>query len=144
MELNKIYELMSEFKKSGIAKMKISDGDFSISLEMPEVHINKLAMSETHAPHNVQGIPDQEKPAETGEFIRSPIVGTFYEAPGAGMDPFVNIGQTVKKGENVCIIEAMKMMNEISAPYDCLIEEVMVENETAVGYDQPLFRIRGL
>ena len=60
------------------------------------------------------------------------------------MEPFATEGARVRKGESVCIVEAMKMMNEIAAPYDCVIEEVLVENEAAVGYEEPLFRIRRL
>lgn len=143
MELNKVYELMSEFKKSGIGKMKLRDGEFSISLEMPQANINSSGSAQADTSANVvETNSSSVQNEETGEFIKSPIVGTFYEAPGSGMDPFVNIGQRVSKGQHVCIVEAMKMMNEISAPYDCIIEDIMVANESTVGYDQPLFKIR--
>ncbi|MCR4601526.1 MAG: acetyl-CoA carboxylase biotin carboxyl carrier protein, partial [Clostridia bacterium] len=144
-------ELMSEFKKSGIAKLDLKDGDFSIRLEMPEQKtVNAVQLS---AAPQIMNVPEaaapamSEKPAAAapeGEFIKSPIVGTFYAAPGEGMDPYVRVGKTVKKGDTVCIIEAMKMMNEIAAPYDCVIEEVLKENEEAAGFDDLLFRIRGL
>lgn len=143
MELNKIYELMSEFKKSGIGKMKLKDGDFSLSLEMPRININRSGSISPDLPVNLSETQNSSAQLdETGEFIKSPIVGTFYEAPGSGMDPFVSIGQRVTKGQHVCIVEAMKMMNEISAPYDCIIENILVTNESTVGYDEPLFKIR--
>lgn len=143
MELNKVYELMSEFKKSGIGKMKLRDGEFSISLEMPQANINSSGSAQADKFADVgETNSSSVQNNEVGEFIKSPIVGTFYEAPGSGMDPFVSIGQKVSKGQHVCIVEAMKMMNEIYAPYDCIIEDIMVANESTVGYDQPLFKIR--
>ena len=86
------------------------------------------------------GTPEPAAPA--GAFIRSPLVGTYYAAPGEGSEPYVTAGSSVKKGETVCIVEAMKMMNEVVAPCNCIIEEVLKENATAAGFDEPLFRIR--
>ena len=74
--------------------------------------------------------------------ITSPIVGTFYSAAGPDIPAYVKVGDTVKAGETVCIVEAMKMMNEISVDYDCEIEAVLVSNEQKVEYGQPLFRVK--
>ena len=74
--------------------------------------------------------------------IKSPIVGTFYRAPGPGQENYVNIGDNVKKGQTVCLIEAMKLMNDIESEFEGTVVEVLVENESMVEYNQPLFRIR--
>jgi len=74
--------------------------------------------------------------------IKSPMVGTFYRAPAPDADPYVNVNSTVKKGQVLCIIEAMKLLNEIESEYDGEIVEILVENAQPVEYNQPLFRIR--
>ena len=84
-----------------------------------------------------------DAPAAEGEthLIKSPIVGTFYEAPSPDAAPFVSVGDRVSKGEVVCIIEAMKLMNEIEADRDGVVAELLVKNGQGVGYEEPLFRI---
>ena len=77
-------------------------------------------------------------------FITSPIVGTFYSAAAPDVPAFVKVGDQVKNGQTVCILEAMKLMNEIQAEYDCEIEAVLVSNEQKVEYGQPLFRVKKL
>lgn len=86
---------------------------------------------------------DVAPPAAESEshLIRSPIVGTFYEAPSPDAAPFVSVGDRVSKGEVVCIIEAMKLMNEIEADRDGVVAELLVKNGQGVGYEEPLFRI---
>ena len=79
---------------------------------------------------------------QAGRIVTSPLVGTFYAAPSEDAAPFVAAGDTVKKGQTLAIIEAMKLMNEIESEYDGIIEEILVENGQAVEYGQPLFRIR--
>jgi acetyl-CoA carboxylase biotin carboxyl carrier protein len=86
--------------------------------------------------------PDKTaKPAETGTLLTSPFVGTFYRAPAPEAPPFVEVGQTVRKGQVVCIVEAMKLMNEIESEFDGKILEILVKNAEHVEYGQPLFRI---
>ena len=92
-------------------------------------------------------IPAEEKvPAkeeeEAGEAVTSPMVGVFYTSPAENADPYVIPGKTVRKGETVCIIEAMKLLNEITAENDCVILEVLQKNGAVIGYGTPLFRIR--
>lgn len=77
-------------------------------------------------------------------FITSPIVGTFYSAPAPDVPAFVKVGDHVKNGQTVCILEAMKLMNEIQSEFDCEIEAVLVSNEQKVEYGQPLFRVKKL
>ena len=81
------------------------------------------------------------KPAETGTLITSPFVGTFYRAPAPESPPFADVGQTVRKGQVVCIVEAMKLMNEIESEFDGKVVEILVKNSEHVEYGQPLFRI---
>jgi acetyl-CoA carboxylase biotin carboxyl carrier protein len=81
------------------------------------------------------------KPAEPGALLTSPFVGTFYRAPAPEAPPFVDVGQTVRKGQVVCIVEAMKLMNEIESEFDGKILEILVKNAEHVEYGQPLFRI---
>jgi acetyl-CoA carboxylase biotin carboxyl carrier protein len=81
------------------------------------------------------------KPAETGTLITSPFVGTFYRAPAPEAPPFADVGQSVRKGQVVCIVEAMKLMNEIESEFDGKILEILVKNAEHVEYGQPLFRI---
>ena len=89
-----------------------------------------------------------EEAAEEAEdeavLITSPIVGTFYAAPAPDAAPFVKVGDHVKNGQTVCILEAMKLMNEIQSEFDCEIEAVLVSNEQKVEYGQPLFRVKKL
>ncbi|MBM4253760.1 MAG: acetyl-CoA carboxylase biotin carboxyl carrier protein [Deltaproteobacteria bacterium] len=78
-------------------------------------------------------------PVISGRLLKSPFVGTFYRSPSPGSDAFVDIGKRVKKGDTLCIIEAMKLMNEIEAEFDGVIKEILVDNEQPVEFDQPLF-----
>ena len=77
-----------------------------------------------------------------GKLVESPLVGTFYAAPAEDAAPFVAVGDTVKKGQTLAIVEAMKLMNEIESEFDGIVEEILVENGQAVEYGQPLFRIK--
>ena len=150
MELDNIYELMEKFKSSGLAKLELRKADTLIRMEMPRktesVQAQKVPVPLT-GESGVQHGPEEGNASVSGaegEYIRSPIVGTFYAAPEEGAAPYVKSGDRVQKGTAVCIVEAMKMMNEINAPYDCIIEEVCVSNASPVGFDAPLFRIREL
>lgn len=158
MELEELYKLMTEFGKSGLGKLEYKNGECEIKLEMPEAApvYNTFAAPQaavsTAAAAPVPGAAapqpaaaaagTPEPPAPAGAIIKSPLVGTYYAAPSEAADPYVTVGSTVKKGETVCIVEAMKMMNEVVAPCNCVIEEVLKENATAAGFDEPLFRIR--
>lgn len=156
---------MSEFGKSGLGKLEYKTDEYEIKMEMPKAApvYNTLTtppatagiaaaapVPGAAAPQPAAAAPQPaaaaagtpEPAAPAGAFIKSPLVGTYYAAPGEGSEPYVTAGSTVKKGETVCIVEAMKMMNEVAAPCDCVIEEVLKENATAAGFDEPLFRIR--
>ena len=79
---------------------------------------------------------------ESGPVIRAPLVGTFYAAPAPNQPPLVKAGDPVRKGQTVCLIEAMKMMSEVTAPCDCVIEEVLATNGELLAFDAPIFRYR--
>ncbi len=158
MELEELYKLMTEFGKSGLGKLEYKNGELEIKLEMPEAapvyntFAAPQAVVSTAAAAPVPGAAAPQPaaaaagtpapPAPAGATIKSPLVGTYYAAPSEAADPYVTVGSTVKKGETVCIVEAMKMMNEVAAPCNCVIEEILKENATAAGFDEPLFRIR--
>ncbi len=88
-----------------------------------------------------QAVPEAAQPEYTGEEVKSPLVGTFYSAPSPEDAPFVKVGDTVKKGQTLGIVEAMKLMNEIESEYDGVVQAILVENEEIVEYGQPLFVI---
>ena len=137
MELSQVYELLERFEGSSLASFELTCSEFTLKLgkaaPVPAV-LPAAAVSPVAAPH---------EEAE-GTLLKAPLVGTFYAAPSPGAAPFATVGAQVKKGQTVCILEAMKMMSEIPAPYNCVIEEILVEDGTLVGYDAPLFRIREL
>lgn len=150
MEIEELYALMAEFKRSGLGKLTYKNDGCEVSLELPEAapvystvlpqagDARGIAVTETAAAAAVS--PEPAAPARA--YIRSPLVGTYYAAPGEDSEPYVKKGDAVRKGETVCIIEAMKMMNEVAAPCDCVIEEILKENASAAGYDEPLLVIR--
>lgn len=161
MNLEELYGLIAEFRRSGLGKLEYKTDDCEIKLEMPVPApvYNTVVSSpagpsvpaaggQTPAPAGAsaaggaQGSPDRQQADPEGSFIKSPLIGTFYAAPGEGSAPYVTVGQRVSKGETVCIVEAMKLMNEVPAPCDCVIEEVLKENASAAGYGDALFRIR--
>ncbi|MDD6255315.1 MAG: acetyl-CoA carboxylase biotin carboxyl carrier protein [Eubacteriales bacterium] len=146
MELKELYELMERFRESGLAKLEIRQADMLVRMEMPrKSEIMPAARQyESAVPDRLKADDKKEETPEKSDdlFIRSPIVGTFYAAPGEGMTPYVKAGDKVRKGDTLCIVEAMKMMNEISAPYDCEILEICKGNAEPAGYDDPLFKVR--
>ena len=87
-------------------------------------------------------ITQSEASENSGNIVVSPLVGTFYAAPAEDAEPFVKVGDTVKKGQTLAIVEAMKLMNEIESDYDGVIEEILVTNGQPVEYNQPLFRVK--
>lgn len=93
------------------------------------------------APETAAAPAQAEEPAAAGNVVESPLVGTFYAAPAEDADPFVSVGDKVKKGQTLAIVEAMKLMNEIESEFDGTVAEILVENGQAVEYGQPLFRI---
>ena len=145
MELKDIYALMDRFGASGLTGLEVTQGDWHIRLEKapaPVVAAAPAAVSVPAAPAPAAPAAVPAAAQGSGTFIRAPLVGTFYAAPAPDKAPFVAVGDTVKAGQTVCVLEAMKMMSEIPAPCDCVIEEILAENGALVAFDAPLFRVR--
>ncbi len=136
MKLDFIKQIMSEFDQSNVTKMKVEIDDLKIELEKESEKVEYVKPVE-----KIEVSTQVEKPQVTGTPVKSPIVGVFYSASSPESDPYVTVGKTVKKGDIVCIIEAMKVMNEIKAPCDGTVTSILVENEELVEYDQALMVI---
>ena len=137
MTNQEIYDLMARFDTSGLQKLKLSQGDFKIELE-------KAAPAPAAAPAMVpvSAAPAAAPKAEEAPAVTAPLVGTFYAAPAPEQPPFVAPGDKVKKGQTVCLIEAMKTMIEVPAPCDCVIEEVLKANGELAAFGEALMRYR--
>ncbi len=151
MDQKDIKDLMRSFDKSSLSKFKLKDGDFEISFQkgtiIPEQKIvqKPVAIQQQPAQETVQETANPiSAKDENATYIKSPMVGTFYEAPSPGSPAFVQVGDTVKKDTAVAIIEAMKIMNEIEAGFDCKIVKILVNDGEPVEYDQPLFLVEKL
>jgi acetyl-CoA carboxylase biotin carboxyl carrier protein len=144
MDLEKIEGLVKIIENSSLTQFTLEEGDTKITmskLSHPPVIAPGMPTSPSQAP--AAPAPVAEPAAEEEKlFITSPIVATFYSAPAPDAPAFVKVGDRVKNGQTVCILEAMKLMNEIQAEYDCEIEAVLVSNEQKVEYGQPLFRVK--
>ena len=137
MELQELYGLMDRFAASGLTDLEWQKDDERICLRRAPVQMVQAAPAAAPA----ASVPAAPR-AEEGDVVKAPLVGTFYIAPAPGEAPFAAPGKQLKKGETMCLIEAMKMMSEVPAPADCVVEEVLAADGEPVGYDAPLFRIR--
>ena len=142
MDTGKIKEIITIFEQSALTSMELEADDLKITLQKdaPVLCRENTASSvqESIKEEAVSAAPN----TVSGEAVRSPLVGTFYAAASETSKPFVEVGTTVKEGDILCIIEAMKLMNEIPAERDGVIEAVCAENGQVVDYGTPLFRIR--
>ncbi len=135
MDIKRLENIMKLMTGYGVSELEISDSHQKIRLvkhspgESAEVEVSTAPAAK---------IKKEKKPAEPHQIVTSPFVGTFYRAPGPGSDPFVEVGQQVKKGDVLCIIEAMKLMNEIEAESAGTVTEILVENGKPVEFDQTL------
>ena len=137
MDKQEIFDLMARFEASPVTRMKLTWGEGSLELEKGTVP----AAAMPAAPAPVQ--PAQAAPRQPeGPCVTAPLVGTFYTAPQPGAEPFVKPGQAVRKGQTLGLLEAMKMMSEVQAPCDCVIEEILVQDGTLVSVGDPLVRYR--
>jgi acetyl-CoA carboxylase biotin carboxyl carrier protein len=152
MDLRKLKTLIDLVQQSGIAELEITEGEEKVRISrgipggvaqaMPQpgtVYMTTPTMpAAAGSPAPVAGALPVES---EGHVIKAPMVGTFYRSSAPGAKPFVELGQPIKAGETVCIIEAMKLLNEIESDADGVIKEVLVENGQPVEYGQPLFLI---
>ncbi|HLD22813.1 MAG TPA: acetyl-CoA carboxylase biotin carboxyl carrier protein [Sulfuricurvum sp.] len=150
MDMKQIKALLQEFDASTLSKLKITQDAFSIELEK---NIGVVAAPIMAAPVAVSAAPvaavaatetASSAPVHTGDMIVSPMVGTFYASPSPDSAPFVQVGDRVKKGQVIAVLEAMKIMNELEAEFDCKIVSILVSDSQAVEYDMPLFAVEKL
>ena len=136
-----VFELMARFEGSTAVSMKFTCKDFS--LELSKAAGSAPAAAPVAAAPAVSAAP--AAPAEDeGSVITTPLVGTYYASPSPGAAPFVSVGDQVKKGQTVCLMEAMKMMNEVTAPCDCVIEALLQEDGALVSFGAPLLRYKAV
>ena len=147
MDLRKLKTLIELVESSGIAELEISEGEERVRITrtptatMQQVHAAPQQMAAT-APQQAAVAAESVKPAvPEGHVVKSPMVGSFYRCPSPGAKAFVEVGQSVNAGDTLCIIEAMKLLNEIEADHSGIIKAVLVESGQAVEYGQPLFII---
>ncbi len=149
MNLKEIKDLIKVFNSSNLSKLKVENGDFGLTLEKGGAAPVAAATAQTAAPAPAAA-PAQSAPAQAESqksipdnavYITSPMVGTFYRSPSPDSPPFVKVGDTVRKGQPLCILEAMKIMNELEAEFDCKILEILAEDGQPVEYDMPLFLV---
>ena len=148
MDLRKLKTLIDLVAESGIAELEITEGEGKVRIVKFSQTPQPVA---TYAPAPAQPAVAAEPAAAPaasaapaapqGHVVKAPMVGTFYRAPNPGAAPFVDVGQSVKEGDALCIIEAMKLLNEIEADKAGVIKEILVENGEPVEYGQPLFVI---
>lgn len=148
--LNEILTMIDKVKSTELSLFEYQDADTRIKIRgtktsagtksrrAPEVRYDRTCGAEEISEMRY-GSADESL---TGKMLESPMVGIFYAAPSEGAEPYVKVGDTVKAGQTVAIVEAMKLMNEVRAEWDGVVEEVLAENGTMVEYGQPLMRIR--
>ena len=152
MDIRKVKKLIELLEESGVAEIEIHEGEESVRISRMTPAMQSAPVLQAVAPQAAAAAPASggfpvtaEPVSETtlpdGHVVSSPMVGTFYEAPSPGAKPFVEVGQTVKSGDILCIIEAMKMLNQIEADKDGKIIARLVENGQPVEYGQSLFVI---
>lgn len=140
MKHEEILELIREVSNSNLTSFEYEEGDTVLVFQKKEKEcvVTQSANVVVEKPVVAETKPVVEK---TGTIVASPLVGTFYAAPEENADAFVHVGDTVKKGQVIAIVEAMKLMNEIEAECDGTVEEILVKNGQMVEFGQPLFRI---
>ena len=144
-DVGRLVELLAE---SGVGEIRVKQGELEIIVkarpEAPTSPTPPEVAFEPRVASRVEAVPEVSPAERNGSLhvVRSPVVGTFYRAPAPGEGPYVEVGDRVRKGQTLCIVEAMKLMNEIPADEAGEVVEVLVESAKGVEYDQPLFRIR--
>lgn len=150
MDFKEIKELIRVFDKSELNKLKVKEGEFEVAMQKgfeggTVVTTSAVAPAAVAAapvaaaPVAAAAVATEAAPAVSGDTVNSPMVGTFYSSPSPEAPAFIKVGDTVKKGQTLCILEAMKIMNEVEAEFDCKIVEVLVKDGDPVEYDMPIF-----
>ncbi len=153
MDLRKLKKLIDLVEESGIAELEITEGEEKVRIAKVAPNSQTILASNPMAYHYpVQGAPTPPNPAavaaavaatpeDEGHVVKSPMVGTFYRSPSPGAPAFVEIGQSISEGQTLCIIEAMKLLNEIESDVSGTVKRILVENGQPIEYGQPLFVI---
>ena len=155
MDLRKLKTLIDLVSESGISELEVTEGEGKVRIVKNAAPVYMQAPQQYAPQVQASGVPhfsgsgDAGAPAAAtpaavapqGHIVTSPMVGSFYRAPSPGADPFIQVGDTVKEGQTLCIIEAMKLLNEIESDKAGVVKEILVENGQAVEYGQPLFVI---
>jgi acetyl-CoA carboxylase biotin carboxyl carrier protein len=144
MDLRKLKKLIDLVQESGIAELEITEGEEKVKIVKGGVVVAAAPAAapavEARPAPNAGATPAAEaEPAQEGHVVKAPMVGTFYRSPSPDAKAFVEVGQAVKEGDTICIIEAMKLMNEIEADASGSVKAILVENGQPVEYGQPLF-----
>ena len=143
MEIKNIIELMKAVSENGLTCFELEQGDTRITMKREKKTVLQTEMEEASpAEKNVSEKAAAMENVHSDRIVMSPLVGTFYSSPAPDADDYVKVGDHVKKGQVIGIVEAMKLMNEIESDYDGVVEAILVKNEETVEYGQPLFRIR--
>ncbi len=144
MDISQIRKLIRLIQSTDVMEIEVTEGDQTVRISRQTA----AAPAATLPPSPATETPAATLPAAPSvaeeHMVKSPMVGTFYRAPAPDADPFVNEGDRIKKGDTLCIIEAMKLMNEIEAEYDGIVEKILIENATPVEYGQAMFIITPL
>lgn len=145
MDIKAIQEIIKAMDNSSLTFIEIISNDITIRMKKEGYEVKEV-VKEVKKEMTPQEEKLEDKEVKVKEenlhVIKAPLVGTFYRSPGPNLKPFVEVGTKVKKGDTLCIIEAMKIMNEIQSDVDGEIVEILIENETMVEYGQELFKIR--
>ena len=148
MDLRKLKKLIDLVQESGIAELEITEGEEkvkivkggAVAMAQPTMMMAAPMPAEARpAAAPAPAAPEAEPAAPEGHVVKAPMVGTFYRSPSPDAKVFVEVGQAVKEGDTICIIEAMKLMNEIEADASGTVKAILVENGQPVEYGQPLF-----
>ncbi len=154
MDLKLIKNILELISESDVNEVSLEEGDFKIKVkkqgEVQQVSYSQTAPqapAQPATPQAQQAAPADASEAQKadqpeGDTVKSPIVGTFYTSPSPDSDPFVKVGDHISKGETLCIVEAMKIMNEIEAEFSGTVQKVLVDDGQPVEFDQPLFIIK--
>ena len=148
MDIRKVKKLIELLEESQIGEIEIHEGEESVRISRQSSAAGAPVQTLVQVPGGEAGFAAVETAAAEGEAVVeghqvcAPMVGLFYEAPAPGRPPFVELGREVKKGDVICIIEAMKIMNQIEADVSGVVSKIYVENGEPVEYGQPLFLIR--
>ena len=144
MDLRKLKKLIDLVQESGIAELEITEGEEKVKIVKGGAVTMTAAPQAAFAPAApiapaALAAPAEPEPGQDGHVVKAPMVGTFYRSPSPDAKAFVEVGQAVKEGDTICIIEAMKLMNEIEADASGVVKAILVENGQPVEYGQPLF-----